>query len=76
MKGLPGVALHLWIVPKPGVAVAVPAPAPGAIPKCRFINLDVVPGSSLSRKEFLSTVLLENPEGENPLSYERLQREV
>jgi len=68
MKGLAGTALHMWIVPKGG-KVTDP-------PRCRFINLELVPGSKLFVDGFKATMLLENPVGENLLSYQQLQLEV
>ena len=71
IKGLAGTMLHLWIVPKAGGVAS-----PNETPKCRFLNVEVVPGSKLNRKDFRSTILLENPQGENLLSYDQLLSEV
>ena len=68
MKGLAGTALHMWVVHK-GAKVT-------DTPHCRFINLEMVPGSKLFVDGFKATVLLENPVGENLLSYQQLQLEV
>ena len=68
MKGLASTALHMWIVPK-GAKVT-------DLPRCRFINLELVPGSKLFVDGFKATMLLENPVGENLLSYQQLQLEV
>jgi len=44
---------------------------------CHYVNLRVVPGSKLNPEgDFRATILLENPEGENLLTYQQLQLEV
>ena len=69
MKGLAiSTALHMWIVPK-GAKVT-------NLPHCHFINLELVPGSKPFVDGFKATMLLENPVGENLLSYQQLQLEV
>ena len=72
MKGVSGVSLHLWILPPLAVAGSNSGPAP----KCRYINLEVYSKSLLYRKNFKSSLFLENPQRKNYLSFEDLQFEV
>ncbi|XP_003385671.1 PREDICTED: isoleucine--tRNA ligase, cytoplasmic [Amphimedon queenslandica] len=72
MKGVSGVSLHLWILPPLSVASSSSGPAP----KCRYINLEVYSKSLLYRKNFKSSLFLENPQGKNYLSFEDLQFEA
>ena len=58
----------MWIVPKSAKVTS--------LPQSPFINLELVPGSKLCVERFRATVLLENPVGENMLSYQQLQLEV
>ena len=58
----------MWIVPKSAKVMS--------LPQSPFINLELVPGSKLCAERFRATVLLENPVGENRLSYQQLQLEV
>lgn len=72
MKGVPGVTLHLWIVPPLSVASS----NTDSTPKCRYVNLEVYPGSKIHRSNFKSSLFLENPYGRNYLTYDTLQSEV
>ena len=54
---------------------------PGELPDCGFINVELLPGTENGLKNpylvpFMSTVLLENPKGENPIKYSQLLEEV
>ena len=54
---------------------------PGDLPTCGFINVELLPGTENGLKNpylvpFMSTVLLENPKGENPIKYSQLLEEV
>ena len=44
MKGLAGLSLHMWIVPKPLASEETDAVP---VPFCRYVNLSLVPGSTL-----------------------------
>ena len=44
--------------------------------KSLYLNLAVVPGSRLVGGDFRATLLLENPLGQNTLTYTQLQAEV
>ena len=68
IKGLAGTALRMWIIPKSAKVTS--------LPQSPFTNLELVPGSKLCAERFQATVLLENPVGENVLSYQQLQLEV
>ena len=49
IKGLTGVSLRMWIIPKPlsnGGTVAVPN-GPVSVPTCRYVNLCLAPGCKL-----------------------------
>lgn len=75
MKGLPGVLLKMWVVSNGNMATPT---SPSAI-KTAYLNLRTFPGSKLRSKlgdQFVATVLLENPVGENHLDYEHLIQEV
>ena len=61
--------LSLWIVTPLG------GPVQGQ-PKCRYLNLDLYPGSKLVGGDFKACVLLENPQGKNFLNYDNLICEV
>ena len=85
MKGLAGASVFMWIIPDHtssaprGRQVPIDAKGPLELPKCRFINLEALPGSKLSRQVgdgFRAMLLLENPVGENMLTFEQLQLEV
>ena len=69
MKGLVNVALCLWIVPPKN------GPSNGQ-PKCRYVNLELYPGSTLGDGSFKACLLLENPQGKNLLTCVALSREV
>jgi isoleucyl-tRNA synthetase len=78
IKGLTGVSLRMWIIPKPlsnGGTVAVPN-GPVSVPTCRYVNLCLAPGCKLHSGGFKATLLLENPRGENILTYDTLEMEV
>ena len=45
-------------------------------PRCRYVNMSLLPGTSIRSGGTTGTLLLENPVGENVLSYERLLLEV
>ena len=85
MKGLAGASVFMWIIPDHtsstprGRQVPIDSKGPLELPKCRFINLEAVPGSKLSRQlgeGFRAMLLLENPVGENLLTFDQLQMEV
>lgn len=85
MKGLTGAAVFTWIIPdnscsiRRGRQVPLDSRGPLELPKCRFINLEALPGSKLSQQlgeGFKAMLLLENPVGENLLTFEELQMEV
>ena len=57
MKGLAGVSLHMWIIPKLTTSETGPIPdSSGPIPYCRYVNLCLAPGSSLSDGKFFVNV--------------------
>ena len=75
----------MWIIPdhtssKPrGRQVPIDSKGAMELPKCRFINLEALPGSKLSQQVgegFRAMLLLENPVGENVLTYRDLEMEV
>ena len=68
MKGVADVTLNLWVV--------TPAGGTSGQPKCRYINLELCPGPTLSGSDFKACLLLENPQGFNYLTYDGLLREV
>ena len=85
MKGLSGAVVFMWIIPdysssKPkGRQVPVDTKGPLELPKCRFINLEALPGTKLSQQVgegFRAMLLLENPVGENLLTFDQLEKEV
>ena len=85
MKGLAGASVFMWIIPDHassaprGRQVPIDTKGPLELPKCRFINLEALPGSKLSQQVgegFRAMLLLENPVGENILTFEQLQLEV
>ena len=85
MKGLAGASVFMWIIPdhassKPrGRQVPIDSKGPLELPKCRFVNLEALPGSKLSQQvgeEFKAMLLLENPVGENLLTFSGLEMEV
>ena len=67
MKGLSGVSLHLWIIPPSNQL---------SQPKCRYINIELYPGSLLGEGSFRASLLLENPQRKNYLTYNELVHEV
>ena len=68
MKGIPDVALHLWVVP--------PLDNNITLPKCRYINLELHSDTNLTPKDFHGCLLLENPCGANTLTLSLLNTEV
>lgn len=66
MKGLSGVSLHLWIIPPSNQL---------SQPKCRYINIELYPGSLLGEGSFRASLLLENPQRKNYLTYNELVHE-
>ena len=63
------------------ISVVPPTKASGEIPACGFINVELLPGMENGLKNpylvpFMSTVLLENPKGEHPITYSQLLKEV
>jgi hypothetical protein len=85
MKGLAGASVFMWIIPNHasstprGRQVPIDTKGPLELPKCRFINIEALPGSKLSQQVgegFRAMLLLENPVGENGLIFEQLQLEV
>ena len=68
MKGVVDVTLSLWVV--------TPTGGTSGQPKCRYINLELCPGSTLGDSDFKACLLLENPQGFNYLTYDGLVREV
>ena len=85
MKGLTGAAVFMWIIPDhsssepKGRQVPLDTKGPLELPKCRFVNLEALPGSKLSQQVgegFRAMLLLENPVGENLLTFEQLEMEV
>jgi len=71
VKGLEGVSLKLWLVSKRQYHTTSSGP-----PRCRYVNVSVLPGSSIRSGGSSGALLLENPVGENVMSYERLILEV
>ena len=71
MKGLNGVTLSLWIIPPKGGLRSG-----SGQPKCRFINMELYPGSNLGEGSFKACLLLENPQEKNLLTFDNLSREV
>ena len=85
MKGLAGASVFMWIIPdhsssKPkGRQVPLDSQGSMELPKCRFVNLEALPGSKLSKQVgdgFKAMLLLENPVGENLLTFDQLEIEV
>ena len=81
MKGLSGAILKMWVVTNGTTPLSSKAtPTPSAVNiKTAFLNLKTYPGSRLERdagKGFACCVLLENPVGENRLTYNQLVQEV
>ncbi len=66
MKGLNDVTLSLWAV----------TPSGGGRPKSRYINIELYPGSNLGEGSFKACLLLENPCGENLLTFDTMSSEV
>jgi isoleucyl-tRNA synthetase len=63
------------------ISVVPPTKASGEIPACGFINVELLPGMENGLKNpylvpFITTVLLENPKGEHPITYSQLLKEV
>lgn len=50
--------------------------SPTQQPSCPWVNLTLLPGSTLASTQFRATLLLENPLGKNKLTYSQLQPEV
>ncbi|XP_065901087.1 isoleucine--tRNA ligase, cytoplasmic-like isoform X3 [Dysidea avara] len=73
IKGLEGASLKLWLVSKRQYHTTATSSGP---PRCRYVNMSVLPGSSIRCGGTTGTLLLENPVGENVLSYERLLLEA
>ena len=85
MKGLAGASVFMWIIPDhsssqpKGRQVPIDHQGPVALPKCRFVNLEALPSSKLSKQVgegFKAMLLLENPVGENLLTFGQLEIEV
>lgn len=84
MKGIAGASVFMWIIPdhssKPkGRQVPIDTRGPVELPKCRFVNLEALPGSKLGQQAgegFKAMLLLENPVGENLLTFDQLEIEV
>ena len=84
MKGIAGASVFMWIIPdhssKPkGRQVPIDTRGQVELPKCRFVNLEALPGSKLRQQAgegFKAMLLLENPVGENPLTFDQLEIEV
>ena len=78
IKGLNGASLKMWVVANGNTAAPPLSTSPSPI-KTAFVNLMTIPGSRLRSsvgEKFAATVLLENPVGENFLTYEELVQEV
>ena len=69
MKGLADVLFHLWIIP-PSTSNASTN-----LPKCRYVNLQLYPGSQF-KTSFKACILLENPQRQNILTYNELESQV
>ena len=84
MKGLNGTSLKMWVIPNGNNNLSTPASktAPNSQPssiKTAYVNLMPLPGSQLERQAgegFAATLLLENPVGQNMITYEQLLQEV
>ena len=75
IKGLEEASLKLWLISKRQFHSTASSSTSGP-PRCRYVNMSVLLGTSIKSGGTTSTLLLENPVGENVLSYERLLLEV
>ena len=74
IKGLDGANLKLWLTSRGRRQYHTSSSS--SPPLCRYVNVSVLPGCNLTCDGTLATLLLENPVGENMMSYERLLQEV
>ena len=77
MKSVSDVTLRLWIIPSTAEGGAENLSP--LLPACGFVNIELVPGSKLcgeGGEGVRATLLLENPVGQNLLTFDQLQLEV
>ena len=74
MKSVSDVTLRLWIIPSTAEGGA--EKLSHLLPACGFVNIELVPGSKLCGEGVRATLLLENPVGQNLLTFDQLQLEV
>lgn len=85
MKGLNGATLRMWVIRNGSGPLTVKATPSSSTSlssssvKTAYVNLRVVPGCKLARSAgegFAAVLLLENPVGENMLTYSQMEKEV
>lgn len=74
IKGLDDVSLKLWLT-SAGRRQYYSSNS-SSPPHCHYVNVSMLPVCKLKCDSTLGTLLLENPVGQNVMSYERLLKEV